>query len=185
MLWRLRVRPDRLRAIARGLGADVPFFLVGGTVLGVERGDLLFPLIDVPKSSVVIALPAFGVSTADAYGWWEGERVTESHTSESRANSNDMHPILGLPLDELRNDLEAPVVRRHPEIVRLTARLRRRGALHAAMSGSGSAVFALFDSERLAQAAADAVRAFATTIVFTTTIGRRAFQRLSTVHALG
>ena len=70
-IW--RVDEARLRAIAPTLGADVPYFLEGGTVLGLERGDVLFPQPDHPSAWVVLALPDFGVSTADAFGWWDAD----------------------------------------------------------------------------------------------------------------
>ena len=63
-----------LRAIAPTLGADVPYFLEGGTVLGVERGDVLVPQPDARPAWVVLALPDFGVSTAEAYAWWDADR---------------------------------------------------------------------------------------------------------------
>src|SRR2546425_11633206 len=71
-LW--RVDADRARAIGAELGADVPYFFEGGTVLGLERGDLLFPLVDPPPAWVVLVLPNFGVSTKDAFAWWDRGR---------------------------------------------------------------------------------------------------------------
>ena len=59
-LW--RVKPDRVRAIGSSLGADVPYFFEGGTALGLDRGDLLFPLVDAPRAWVVLVIPSFGVS---------------------------------------------------------------------------------------------------------------------------
>ena len=55
------------------LGADVPFFLVGGTALGLGRGDDIYPLVDLPRTYVVIVRPRFGVSTVEAYGWYDTE----------------------------------------------------------------------------------------------------------------
>ena len=57
--------------MAAALGADVPYFLEGGTVLGLERGDLLFRLADPPPAWVVLVLPAFGVSTKEAFAWFD------------------------------------------------------------------------------------------------------------------
>src|SRR5258706_1659504 len=68
-MW--QVDGARLPDMAASLGADVPYFLEGGTVLGLERGDLLFPLLDIPASWVTLVMPGFGVSTKDAYGWWD------------------------------------------------------------------------------------------------------------------
>ena len=73
-LWRVRMSREKMRSIASEVGADVPFFLEGGTALGLERGDLLFPLLDAPASWVVLAIPDFGVSTSEAYGWLDRDR---------------------------------------------------------------------------------------------------------------
>jgi 4-diphosphocytidyl-2-C-methyl-D-erythritol kinase len=137
-----RVDASRLPAIAGALGADVAYFLVGGTALGLERGDVLFPLADAPRRWVVLALPAVGVGTADAYGWWD--RAPSRVARADRPGSND---------------LQAPVVAHHPEIGRLARALRRAGAEVAAMSGSGAAVYGLFAVRRAAVAAARAVAA--------------------------
>jgi 4-diphosphocytidyl-2-C-methyl-D-erythritol kinase len=158
LLWRVRLTGDRLRDMAAELGADVPFFLDGGTALGLERGDLLFPLIDRPTAWVVLALPGFGVSTTDAYRWFDrdgGARVRSSAAG---------------------NDLEGPVARRHPAIGRLARALRSHGASHAAMSGSGSAVFGLFATRAAAQVAAAAVGSRNCRTFVTRTISRRQCQ---------
>ena len=56
-----------LREVASGIGADVPFFLSGGTALGLGRGEEIYPLVDLPPHWIVIVRPPFGVSTAEAY----------------------------------------------------------------------------------------------------------------------
>ena len=64
-----------LREVASGLGADVPFFLSGGTALGLGRGEEIYPLVDLPSHAVVIVRPPFGVSTAEAYAWYDEDRA--------------------------------------------------------------------------------------------------------------
>jgi 4-diphosphocytidyl-2-C-methyl-D-erythritol kinase len=159
MLWRVPVEPHRLREMGAEIGADVPFFFEGGTALGLERGDLLYPLIDQPRWWAVIARPAFGVSTRDAFDWWDAD----DGSSASGAN-----------------DLERVVAARHPEISRLAAKLRRAGAREAAMSGSGSAVFGLFDGQRAAEAAARALANRDVSTVMTRTLTRTDYQRQAT-----
>ena len=174
-LWRVTLAAGQMRAIAAGLGADVPFFLGGGTALGLERGDLLFPLADRPAAWVVLAIPAFGVSTKDAYAWWDlaqadGTRpVGAGEIARGRARGVDAG---GLPDVELRNDLQAVVSARHPQIERLVRSLRRGGASYAAMSGSGSAVFGLFGSRARAEAACRSVRSHARHVLVTQTLDR-------------
>jgi 4-diphosphocytidyl-2-C-methyl-D-erythritol kinase len=155
---RWRVGDPRLRVIAASLGADVPYFFEGGTALGVERGDLLFRLPDRPAAWVVLVLPAFGVSTKDAYRWFDGDK-----RGGGRGVANDLHPA---------------VARRHPEIARLVRALRRHGAYSSAMSGSGSAVFGLFRRRSRALRAALALASGTCRTVATRTVSRAAYRRL-------
>jgi 4-diphosphocytidyl-2-C-methyl-D-erythritol kinase len=159
-LWKLRVADDSLYGIAAALGSDVPYFLVGGTALGLRRGDEVYALEDLPRMWVVLVIPPFGVRTQDAFGWWD-ERGREpfSHHVPERG-SRPLFPSLPGPLV---NDLEPPVIARHPVIGELKQRLVRRGALMAAMSGSGSTVFGLFRSRLAANTAARALKRSGTT----------------------
>jgi 4-diphosphocytidyl-2C-methyl-D-erythritol kinase len=83
-----------------------------------------------------------------------------------------------VPASELTNDLQGPVAARHPEIARLVGRLRRLGASHAMMTGSGSAVFGLFDRVHVARAALAALAGHASTVL-TQMISRPMFERAS------
>ena len=136
-----------LREVAGGIGADVPFFLSGGTALGLGRGEEIYPLVDLPPHWIVIVQPAYGVSTAEAYTWYDEDRV---------AGVKEHRELQVLPVPwpsraaQMINDLEPPVVRRHPEISDIKDQLRAGGAVAAAMSGSGSAVFGLFRTRPLA-----------------------------------
>lgn len=180
--WRARHTEDDLRAVGRELGADVPFFLAGGTGLGLERGDLLFTLPDCRPSWVVLVVPPFGVSARDAYRWWDA--AAESGAVRTRRLKSDgAIAVLPVPSSEMVNDLEAPVVARHPQVGRLVERFLRVGASHAAMSGSGSAVFGVFGTEHEAVAAASLLRRPDLRVLVTRTLGRAAYQRLSRPRA--
>jgi len=175
-LWRTRLADADRAAIARELGADVPYFLHGGTALGVDRGDVLFPLGDVPRLWVVLVVPPFGVSTRAAYQWWDEWAAEHPIGRVPRLRQAVRAPGLDVPDLELRNDLEAPVALRQPEIGRVVRKLREAGAVYAAMSGSGSAVFGLFDARIRAEAAASAFGR-SVQVVLTSTIGRKTFAR--------
>jgi 4-diphosphocytidyl-2-C-methyl-D-erythritol kinase len=162
-LWRVKAP---LREMAASLGADVPYFLEGGTVLGLDRGDVLYPLADPPGAWATLILPRFGVSTAEAYAWWDAAGLQRGGDDLSR---------------DLRNDLQEPVAAHHPEIARMVGALRRAGAFHAAMSGSGSAVFGLFSRRAAAQRAAQAFRSQGGRALLTRTINRAAYQRLAAI----
>jgi 4-diphosphocytidyl-2-C-methyl-D-erythritol kinase len=165
-IW--RVTDERIRTIAPALGADVPYFFEGGTVLGLERGDLLFPLMDSPSAWVVLALPDFGVSTRDAFAWFDAASVPPPGTE------------VGPGTEVVRNDLQPAVEKRHPEIARVVSALGGAGALQAAMSGSGSAVYGLFTSRSAAQRAAARVAAsLCPRTLVTRTVTRAAYRRLA------
>jgi len=155
-LWRVPLHPAELTAAGARLGADVPFFLTGGTALGLESGNHLIKMDDHPRSWVVIVCPPVGVSTRDAYAWLDEDRAARA----VRAVRVEPRRVLldGKPEPYGRNDLQRPVARRHPVIRRLTAALRRAGARWASMSGSGSAVFGVFESREVAEAAVRCLR---------------------------
>jgi 4-diphosphocytidyl-2-C-methyl-D-erythritol kinase len=166
-LW--RVKNSRLPAIAAALGADVPFFLHGGKALGVGRGDVVRPLRDDPPAWVLLVLPPFGVRTADAYRWWD----------ESPRPPGVGSPATDKRMDGATNELEAPVAARHPEIARIVAALRQAGASSAAMSGSGSAVFGIFNRRKLLHSAASSVPSFGGRTLVTRTLPRARFRAKS------
>jgi 4-diphosphocytidyl-2-C-methyl-D-erythritol kinase len=153
-LWKVRIRDDEVHALASRIGSDVPFFLLGGTALGLGRGDELYPLANLPRYWVVLAIPPFGIATPDAYRWFDEAREEGSALSPVRSR-NGAIPLL--PNVPFVNDLEAPVAARNPVIAELKQRLADRGALLAAMSGSGSTVFGVFPSASSAHRAARAV----------------------------
>jgi 4-diphosphocytidyl-2-C-methyl-D-erythritol kinase len=158
------------------LGADVPYFLEGGTMLGLERGDLLFPLQEPESASVVLVLPGFGVSTKDAFGWFDAASGAQRPASDRRPSPARAYQGIAT---ELVNDLEAPVAERHPEIARIISALRRARATQAAMSGSGSAVFGLFSDRSAAAAAMKRLPAGSFRTVLTKTLNRQTYQRLA------
>jgi 4-diphosphocytidyl-2-C-methyl-D-erythritol kinase len=140
-LWRIRLPHTRRHRLAAAMGADVPYFLEGGTALGRNRGDRLTRLDDRPRAWVVVAVPRFGVSTGEAFSWWD--REARQVGSAGQGFSNDLQPV---------------VARRHPVVATLVAALQRAGAVQASLSGSGSAVFGLFARRSQAERAARALR---------------------------
>ena len=175
--WRVPVRPVQLTDVAATLGADVPFFLAGGTALGLGRGDEIYPLADLPRHWVVLLLPGFGVSTGDAYGWYDGER--ELARGPSVREPQHVPGPWPSRAAQMINDLEAPIARHHPEIDQMKAALRRAGALAAAMSGSGSAVFGLFQKRRDATLAVERLSGSGWGVLLTESLGRVDYARRS------
>ncbi len=158
-LWKLGLGAPGLHPIARRLGADVPYFLVGGTALGLARGDEVYPLHRQVRSHVVIVDPGTPVSTAAVF-----RRIDASLTP--RENSNTIFRFTSRDLGGgafalLANDLEAAALEESPDLKERAGRIRgllvREGALLAALSGSGSSYFGLFAEAGLARRAADAL----------------------------
>ena len=159
-----------LREVAAGVGSDAPFFLSGGTALGLGRGEEVYPLVDLPRHWIVVVRPPFGVSTVGAYQWYDEDRA--AGVREPRGELQ----ILPVPWPsraaQMINDLEAPVMRRHPEIGAIKAALREHGAVAAAMSGSGSAVFGLFRTRPGAARAVPRLSKMAASVVLSRTLTR-------------
>lgn len=171
-LWDLDLDLASLSRIGGRLGADVPFFLVGGTALGLGRGDDIYPLEDLPTVHVVILQPGFGVATAEAYHWYDTEpRVRRLPPPKPTP------PGWPAWTASLRNDLEPAVVRHHPAIARIRQSLLDAGAVLAAMSGSGSAVFGVFERVEAARRTAHDLARPGWTAVCTHTLDRRRYAR--------
>jgi 4-diphosphocytidyl-2-C-methyl-D-erythritol kinase len=137
-----RIGMQSLAGLAAQLGSDVPFFLLGGTALGIGRGTELFPLPDAALRLGLVVAPALHVDTAQAYA-----ALSPGLTSDAQQNKIDSFqsfswdPVAGGPA---ANDFEAVVFARHGRLASLKRGLLRAGASHAMMTGSGSALFGLF-----------------------------------------
>jgi 4-diphosphocytidyl-2-C-methyl-D-erythritol kinase len=181
--WRVPLRPGQMTDVAAALGADVPFFLSGGTALGLGRGDEIYPLADMPRHWIVLLVPGFGVSTSEAYGWWDAERdLARGPVVREPQHVPGPWPSRSA---QMINDLEIPIARHHPEIDQMKAALRRAGALAAAMSGSGSAVFGLFQKRREAAAAVTRLSGSGWQVLLTESLGRAEYARLSRPRRYG
>lgn len=134
-----------LAAIAFSLGADVPYLLSPHALaIGAGRGERLVALPALPHRDVVLAVPPFGVSSAEAFGWYAGQSA--AHRPGTRATLAVGRALEWKTIAALAaNDLEAVVADHHPEIGALRDALRRAGAIVAQMSGAGSTVFGVFE----------------------------------------
>ena len=219
---------ERLK-LAAEVGSDVPLFLLGGTVLGLGRGEEVFPLPEAGGGlHCVVAVPGVGVSTAAAFR--ELDRRQEAGASAStltfqqaagrlkelscalaavwtpvgsdgvEAGSSGItrpaglghggdlaeNPLLALVRTGIENDFEEVVFSQHPSL-RSTKRdllgssdsgggnSGDGGALYAALSGSGSALFGLYESRAAAEAAQQRVQANGTRAILTETLPRREY----------
>jgi len=151
-LTKARIAFENLLELAAGLGSDVPFFLFGGRALGTSRGDEIYPLPDGRRGTLLVVSPRdIAVNTSEAYGWLDRELT--KNTAISRLWS--FCALCWSPReDQLSNDFEKPVFRRHPRLARIRRDLLRGGAAEAALAGSGSAVFGIFQNPAQARRSA-------------------------------
>jgi 4-diphosphocytidyl-2-C-methyl-D-erythritol kinase len=153
-LWQVELPPPQLFKLAAQLGADVPFFLLGGTCVGVGRGDEVYPTTEMSADYILLVNAGIAVATREVYGSLPPELTNPDRVLKMpislRAAYDGMSGIQGRSeklLPQLANDLEAPVFARHPLLREIKQRLMQAGASGVLMSGSGSTIFALFDSE--------------------------------------
>jgi 4-diphosphocytidyl-2-C-methyl-D-erythritol kinase len=163
-----RIERGLLHGLAAELGSDVPFFLYGGTALGLGRGTELYPLPDQPAGYAAVVADGTHVSTAEAYrGLNRSLGLSAPDVVTNALTSTDLSPILrefqsvaweldSLPASQLtlHNDFEDAVFAAHPELAAALKKLKVLGANPARMTGSGSALFGLFDSFEQARTAA-------------------------------
>jgi len=178
---------ERLR-IAAEVGSDLPLFLVGGTVLGVGRGEQVYPLEDLPATACVVVTPEVGVSTPGAFAQWD-RRMGQTEASElTMPGASDRmvelgrglsawlserysgaprqisrrgraeNPLLELVRAGIKNDFEQVVFPEYPELSEGKSALERVGAKYASLSGSGSTLYGLFASKGAARAAVTRLR---------------------------
>jgi 4-diphosphocytidyl-2-C-methyl-D-erythritol kinase len=210
-------------AIAARVGSDVPLFLMGGTVLGLDRGQEVYPLPDLDPVWCVVAAPAIGVSTPQAFRDWDALCAAEGLTPEAstvklnqlsrayasafaggipregqKAGSSGVLAQKELKGEDLagpqesalvrtgitswiQNDFEQVVFRQHPSLVEIKRLLAAAGtpgeALHASLSGSGSALFGLYLTRKDAEAACERLENAGVQHFLTRTLPREQYWR--------
>lgn len=162
-LWNLRLPLETLLKIGRTLGADVPFCMVGGLARVGGIGEQLKPIENAPSLPLAMVTPGGGLSTPAVFkAWDEGNYPIVPMDIEALGRalvSRDVNEVQRLS----HNSLEAPAIALMPEIGEMIDRFRGLGARMVRMTGSGSTVFAVFDTdEQAAFAAAQIPGAIAT-----------------------
>ena len=142
--FRLNIGIPEMERYAAKLGADCAFFITADPSYAEGIGDVLMPA-DVPGAGLggyylAVVKPSVAVSTRDAYA-----------AIVPKTPAKCCRDIVRQPIetwkDELVNDFEAPIFKLHPELAEIKEKLYQQGAKYAAMSGSGSALFGIFETE--------------------------------------
>jgi len=139
--FKLNISSDLLKQYAQKLGSDCAFFIENQTSIGVEKGNVLSPFeINLSNYFMVIVHPQIHVSTKEAYS---------QVTPQIPAISLDI--ALKMPISEWKNhiynDFEKSIFPQYPEIESIKQQLYNSGAIYASMTGSGSAVFGIFEQK--------------------------------------
>ena len=149
--WEIRISETDLRSLAASIGSDVPFFLRGGTSLGIGRGEEIYPLEEIQPAHLVIIFPGVHISTAAAYQSLQLQltSVNALHKIQSFCGHIGKDPRC---LAGIFNDFETSILPAYPAVKEAKDFLLERGATTAMLSGSGSSVFGFFSDEESALA---------------------------------
>lgn len=158
-LFRLGMTEARLCELGARLGSDIPFCIMGGTMLATGRGEVLTRLPSFPRLSVVLAKPPVGVSTAWAYKAYDAGYDGPHPDNEAMLaaiHGGDAHKTAGL----LCNVLEGVTETEHPVIADYKRLMMEHGAMASMMSGSGPTVFGLVREKQQAWHLADTLKKY-------------------------
>jgi 4-diphosphocytidyl-2-C-methyl-D-erythritol kinase len=140
MLFSLQLSTKQLHALAAQLGSDTAFFLYDTPMYATGRGEILTPIaLDLSKYKIEMVCPNIHISTSQAY-----------NAITPQKPKIPLQQIINSPVetwkDKLVNDFEEVVFKQYPQLLEIKEELYRKGALYASMSGSGSAVYGLFQN---------------------------------------
>lgn len=141
-VFQLGLDKGRLASLAAKLGSDCPFFIYNTPMFASGRGEILEPYpIDLTRYRIEVIAPGIHISTAEAYA------AIDSGPLPGKDES--LKERLAMPVENWRenvvNDFEAYAFAKYPTLAKLKSELYDRGAIYASMTGSGSAMYALFE----------------------------------------
>src|SRR5215813_10631678 len=179
-LWNVQVAPPDLFNLGAKLGADAPFFLIGGTCLGVGRGDEIYPLADINEEFLLLVNAGIAIPTREAYANLPPELTKHRTDIKMPLSFEAAYAAISRPSDPvpLVNDLEKSALVRHPALTEIRRRLKQAGARGVLMSGSGSTIFAIFDSDRARSSAESDLSETGWRRLRARTLGRTEYLRL-------
>lgn len=146
-LWEVEIAPENLFKLGSQLGSDVPFFFFGGTGIGIGRGDEVYPMTDIAAENLLLINPKINVPTPEIYRNLPSELTSEASLNKMPLSLGAAYAYMQSGKLNLRNDLERSALKLYPLIGEIKQRLIELNATQVLMSGSGSTVFAVFESD--------------------------------------
>jgi len=142
------LKRTELRRLARKLGADVPFFLVGGTAFGSGRGDRVKKLPDWPSPSLLLVHSSLPCSTPAIYRAYDEAGLLTQKRDSIKIHFDQRPESLRELVSLIENDLERVVFALYPELDSIKKQIGESGAVTVSLTGSGSTLFGIYDSSR-------------------------------------
>lgn len=144
-LYGLHLSLEQKCEIGLKLGADVPFFFYGGLCTVSGTGETVRKLETSPKYHIVISHVGGGLSTPEVYGKYDSMKGTFSTEAASKTAEFLTEGKINDAFENSHNDLEQPAIALLPDIAERIGEMKNHGCLAARMTGSGSAVYAVFE----------------------------------------
>ncbi len=157
ILFEMGCSAEELRRLGVKLGADIPYCILGGTMLSEGIGEVLTPLPPPPACHLVVAKPDIDVSTAFVYQHLRADSLPFHPDIDGMAEALAAGDLKGIT-DRMGNVLETVTVREYPVIDKIKKRMCELGAENALMSGSGPTVFGIYKEKETAEKAAGIIR---------------------------
>ena len=156
-LWNLDATIRDLHPLAERLGSDVPFFLYGGTSLGMGRGEIIEPISEFTERFMLVVTPDVAVATREAFKRLHARSLTKQESKRILQICRFDLESADFKYTAFKNDFETTVFAAYPEVERVKNTLLDLGADRAMLSGSGGSVFAVFEKEETRQTAMKAL----------------------------
>ncbi|MEW9094487.1 MAG: 4-(cytidine 5'-diphospho)-2-C-methyl-D-erythritol kinase [Clostridiaceae bacterium] len=149
-MFKPQINDEELAMLGEKLGADVPFFIYGGTALCEGIGEIITPLESFRNHTLVLVKPSFGASTKDVYE--EIDKITiHNHPNMDRVikyiNENNLKDLC----KNMINVLELVTLDKYPELLEIKRDMKNLGSIGTLMSGSGSTIFGFFENHQSAK----------------------------------
>lgn len=168
-LFDLKMSTEELMEEGLKLGADVPYCIVGGTCLCEGVGEVVTPLKPFRGHTILLVKPSFGVSTKEAYGLFELDRINRHVETGKLIKAMEDDDLNGVNYYS-RNLLENVVLPRYPILKSIKQMLSRNGSIVTLMSGSGPTIYGIFRDVSAAENAARALNRNNNEVILTRTI---------------